>query len=95
MASIYKRKGDDKYTITYYERPGVRKSVRGCADRKATEALARTLESEAMLRRKGVIDAKVDQYATAEAKPLAILDSEDNVVGGHLADFHASMLAHA
>ncbi len=93
MASIYKRKGDEKYTISYYLRPGLRKEVRGCADRKATEALARKLENEAMLRRKGVIDAKADQYSAAEAKPLMARDADGKVTGGHLADFHASLLA--
>ena len=93
MASIYKRKGDEKYTISYYLRPGLRKEVRGCADRKATEALARKLENEAMLRRKGVIDAKADQYSAAEAKPLMAKDSDGKVTGGHLADFHAALLA--
>ena len=93
MASIYKRKGDDKYTVAYYPRPRVRRTVRGCADRKATEALARKLETEAMLRRKGIIDTKADQYAAANAGPLMERDAEDNVTGGHLADFHAAMLA--
>ncbi len=93
MASIYRRKGDDKYTISYHIRPGVRKEVRGCADRKATEALARKLESDAMLRREGVIDAKADQYSAAEAKPLMVKDADGKVTGGHLADFHAAMLA--
>jgi len=74
MASIYKRGGkrnrDRCWCITYYERPGVRRTVRGCRDRAATEALARKLEADAMLRREGVIDPKADAYAAAEAKPL-------------------------
>ncbi len=93
MASIYKRKGDTKYTISYYLRPGVRKQVRGSKDRQATEALARKLESDALLRREGVIDARTDRYSAAEGRPLIVKDAEDTVVDGHLADFHASLLA--
>ena len=64
MASIYRRRKGGRYAITYQVRPGVRKTVRGCKDRAATEALARKLEADAMLRREGVIDTKADQYAT-------------------------------
>ena len=87
MASVFKRGGrknrDGSYWIAYYERPGVRKVVRGCADRAATEALARKLEADAMLRRKGVIDTKADNYAAAEAKPLT----------EHLADLASALKA--
>ncbi len=93
MASIYKRKGEKKYTISYFLRPGVRKQVRGTADRQTTEALARKLESDAMLRREGVIDAVVDQYNAAEALPLVIKDADEKVVGGHLAEFYESLVA--
>jgi len=93
MASIYRRKKGGCYYITYQVRPGRRKTVTGCKDRAATEALARKLEADAMLRREGVIDTKVDQYAKAEAKPLMVKDAEGNVTGGHLAQFYASLLA--
>ena len=93
MASIYRRTKGGRYCITYQVRPGVRKTVRGCKDRAATEALARKLEADAMLRREGVIDTKADQYAKAEVKPLMVKDAEGNVTGGHLAQFYASLLA--
>lgn len=87
MASIYKRGGKANkngcYYITYKVSPGVRKTVRGCKDRAATEALARKLEADAMLRCEGVIDAKADQYAKAEARPLT----------EHLAEYHEVLLA--
>ncbi len=63
MASIYRRKGRNKnapWYIAYYERPGLRRVVRGCSDKAATEAYARKLEADAMLRRRGVIDTKAD-----------------------------------
>jgi len=93
MASIYRRKKKGPYYITYVIRHGVRKTVKGCRDRAATEALARKLEADAMLRREGVIDAKADQYAKAEARPLVDRDAEGKVIDGHLADYHAALLA--
>ncbi|GAH27835.1 unnamed protein product, partial [marine sediment metagenome] len=87
MASIYKRGGranrNGCYYISYYERPGLRRTVRGCRDLEATKALARKLEADTMLRRKGVIDARADQCARAETKPL----------DEHLRDLHADMIA--
>ena len=70
MASIYRRRKNGPYYITYFVRPRLRRTVKGCKDKAATEALARKLEADAMLRREGVIDAKADQYAKAEAVPL-------------------------
>jgi len=83
MASIYRRKKGGCYYITYQVRPGRRKTVTGCKDRAATEALARKLEADAMLRREGVIDTKAERYAAAETKPLM----------EHLAEYHAALLA--
>ena len=83
MASIYRRKKGGCYYITYQVRPHVRKTVKGCKDRAATEALARKLEADAMLRREGVIDAKADRYVAAEDKPLA----------DHVADLAAALKA--
>jgi len=93
MASIYRRKKGGTFYITYQVRPGQRKTVKGCKDRAATEALARKLEADAMLRREGVIDTRADQYAKAEARPLVDRDAGGKVAGGHLADHHAALLA--
>ena len=75
MASIYKRGGKSNrtgpYYIAYTDANGVRQTLRGCADRQATEQLARKLEAEVMLRKRGVIDEKADQYAQAEYIPLS------------------------
>jgi hypothetical protein len=88
MASVFKKARDRKrsgssWYIAYSDERGVRRSVKGCPDRAATEAMARKLESEAELRRRGVIDPRTDAYATHEARPLA----------DHLADFRASLVA--
>jgi len=83
MASIYRRKKGGCYYITYKVRPGVRKTVKGCKDRAATEALARKLEADAMLRREGVIDTRAEKLARSESLPLK----------DHLADFENVMRA--
>jgi len=83
MASIYRHGKKGPYYITYFVRPGVRKTLKGCKDKAATEALARKLEADAMLRREGVIDARADRYAAAEAKPL----------NEHVADLAAALKA--
>ena len=41
MASIYRRRKNGPYYVTYFVRPGQRKTVKGCKDKVATEALAR------------------------------------------------------
>ena len=70
MASIYRRKKNGPYYITYFLRPGQRKTVKGCKDRAATEALARKLEADAMLRREGIIDSTAEKLSRSEALPL-------------------------
>ena len=67
MASIYKRGGranrTGSYYIAYTDDKGVRRTVRGCADRQATEAIARKLEADVMLHKRGIIDAKAATLA--------------------------------
>jgi hypothetical protein len=76
MASVFKKARDranklGSWYIAYQDEHGRRRTVKGCPDKAATEALARKLESEAELRRRGVIDPKADAYAAHEARPLA------------------------
>src|SRR5512135_3191907 len=87
MASIFKRTRDRQrkgasWDIAYADENGIRRTVKGCPDKAATEAMARKLESEAELRRRGVIDPRADSYAGHEARPLA----------DHLADFRAYLI---
>jgi integrase len=70
MASIYRRKKGGYFYITYQVRPGQRRTVKGCKDRAATDALARKLEADAMLRREGIIDTQAEKLAHAEFLPL-------------------------
>ncbi len=76
MASVFKKARDRanklaSWYIAYQDEHGRRRTLKGCPDKAATEQLARKLESEADLRRRGVIDARAEAYAAHEAKPLA------------------------
>jgi integrase len=85
MASIFKkvkRKGSPWY-VDYFDEHGVRRRVKGCADRAATELIARKLESDVELRRRGVIDPESEQQAAAARRPLS----------AHIRDFHAALMA--
>ena len=83
MASIYRRKKGGTFYITYHVRPRQRRTVKGCKDKAATEALARKLEADVMLRREGVIDVRAEKLAQWESLPLK----------DHLADFENAMRA--
>jgi hypothetical protein len=87
MSSVFKRARDRKrpgssWYIAYADEDGIRRTVKGCPDKAATEAMARKLESEADLRRRGIIDPRTDAYAAHEARTLA----------EHLADWHAYLI---
>jgi integrase len=88
MASVFKRSRDRKrpgasWYIAYADERGIRRTVKGCPDKAATEGMARKLESEADLRRRGVIDPKADAYKENEARSLA----------DHLDDFRTMLHA--
>ncbi len=75
MASVYKRKRDKANTLASWyiacaDADGIRRTVKGCTDRAATEQMARKLETEAELRRRGLIDPRDEQFAADEAVPL-------------------------
>src|SRR3954453_21638007 len=74
MASVFKkdkRKKGAPWYIDYFDENGVRHREKGCADKTVTEQIARKLESDVELRRRGVIDARSDRYSEAEKRPLA------------------------
>ena len=68
MASVYK-KGRDKgkkrspYYIDYFDRDGERRTVKGPTDKGQAEQFAAKLENDAMLRRSGIIDPKLEELA--------------------------------
>jgi len=72
MASIYKRrKGkNEPYTIQYLDHEDKRRTAIGFTDKGLTEQLAGKLESEARLRRTGMIDPDLERMATTKRAPL-------------------------
>jgi hypothetical protein len=84
VASIFKkdkRRKNSPWYIDYFDEHGQRQRVKGCPDRTATEQIARKLETEVELRRRGLIDPKAERISEAARRP--ILD--------HLSDFIATL----
>lgn len=83
MASIYerhKRKGE-LYTIQYVDHLGKRRTVKGFTDKGLTEELAAKLETEARLRRTGLVDPRQDKVALHQRSDI----------NEHLLAFEASL----
>lgn len=97
MASIFKRKGKKsskhKWLIAYTDADGARRVVTGVTSKTITDEIATSLENEVALQRHGCIDKRLGQYSEAEAVPLIVKDADGEIVGGHVGDFHAAMLA--
>lgn len=71
MASIFKRNGKGNFVIQYTDHLGVRKEKASkTTDKRTAQALANKLESDAMLRRVGVIDPQVESFVKKAASPL-------------------------
>ncbi len=72
MASIFKRnkKKNQPWWIQYTDHLGKRKTAKGFTDKGLTEQLAGKLESEARLRKTGLIDPEQERYA--EVKQAAL-----------------------
>ena len=76
MASIWKRKSERRdpnanWNISYRDERGQRLTVTGCSDRRATEEIARKLESEVALRRRGVVSPVAERIVEAARVPIA------------------------
>src|SRR4051794_41419764 len=98
MASVFKRTRDRQrkgasWYIAYTDQNGIRRTVKGCPDKTATEGMARKLESEADLRRRGIIDPRTDAYSTHERRPLAdhLADWHDYLMGKGSTEKHAKL----
>jgi integrase len=85
MASVFKKSKSKgaPYYIDYFDEHRKRCRVKGCADKGASERIARKLESEVALRRRGVISARDDALAAHAGRPLA----------EHLDAWHARLTA--
>jgi len=93
MASIWKRKGAAKYSISYVDENGTRRTVPGLAGKSDSDRYAANLEAEADRRRRGLVDPLEQQRAEAARKPVIIRDAVGKIVGGHLRDFADGLAA--
>lgn len=75
MASIFKR-GDQSqkrrspYYVEYTDHHGKRQTVKGFTDKGLTEQLAAKLETETLLRKRGIIDPTLEHFAEQKKAPL-------------------------
>ena len=77
MASIYKRKKKgEPYWIQYTDHEGKRKTQKGFTDKALIEQLAAKLETEAMLRKTGLVDVEAEKLAEKKRSPLDDLISK-------------------
>ena len=87
MATFYQRKWKNgrksTWYIKYYDESGIRQTVKGFTDKKATEQFAHKLEQEAFLRKQGIIDPLADKIAQEGRKPIA----------DHMQDFYSNVLS--
>jgi len=84
MASIFRRdkkKRNSPYLIQYVDHEGKRRTESGFTDSALTEQLAGKLETEAALRRRGLIDPTQEELAKNRSTPIA----------EHLAAFEKSL----
>ena len=86
--SLYKRGGDDApkdapYILTWYDDRGKRRSKTLSSDKSACEQVQRKVTNEVMLLEEGVRDGK----------DLKVAEANRKLLGGHLDDFHADLLA--
>ena len=85
MASVFKkdkRKGAPWY-VDYTDEHGARRRVKGCPDRGVTDQIARKLEGDVELRRRGVTDARTDARVAHASRPLS----------DHMDDYRAYLTA--
>jgi hypothetical protein len=81
MTSLRKRGRVWYYRFT--DADGVRREIKGCPDRRETEAMLAVAEAETAKIRAGYIDPRAPAYLAHEARPLI----------DHLEDFRATLLA--
>jgi integrase len=86
MASIFKRskRKNEPYWIQYFDHLGKRKTAKGFSDKGLTEQLAAKLETEARLRKTGLVDAEREKFNETKLAPIA----------DHLAAFEVSLASH-
>ena len=72
MASTFKRNGKGFYIVSWYDHTGNRRAKSSrTTDKRSAERIAAKLESEAALRREGVVDPNLDVYAKEARRPIS------------------------
>ena len=72
MASVYKRKGNGPYIVSWYDHTGKRREKSSkTTDKRSADRIAAKLESDVALRREGVIDPRQDRFIANERIALA------------------------
>lgn len=97
MASVYQRGGKGRWIVAWTDENGNRRTlttkVSTRKGKRIAQQIASKLEADADLRRRGIIDTRLDHYSQGEKIPLVARDGEGQLVGGHLGDFHRAILA--
>ena len=71
MASIFKRKGDKRWTITWMGHDGNRcEKASGTTDKRLAERIGNDLDDQALERKRGLIDPAAERMAKERSKPL-------------------------
>jgi integrase len=71
MASVFKAKGAEKYTILFADEHGKRRKKIGYVSKRESERLAMKLEERAAQIRDGLIDPAAEGYRDHEGRPLS------------------------
>ena len=94
MASIFRRRGEGPYIISYFDQTGRRRERSSrTTDKKTADRIASKLEADVALRREGIIDAQADRVAAAARRPLELHMNEfrDDLNARGVTPKHAAM----
>lgn len=71
MASVFKKKGKGPWIIRWFDAGGrLHEKSSRTTDKRAADRIASQIEADVALRREGVIDPRLDQFAQADVRPL-------------------------
>jgi integrase len=72
MASVFRRKGDKRWTIAYFDHEGKRcEKASGTTDKRLAERIASELSDRELERVRGLVDPAAERLATHRTRPLA------------------------
>lgn len=72
MASVFKRKGDKRWTIAYFDHEGNRQErASGTSDKRLAERIASEWSDRELERVRGLVDPVAERLATERTRPLS------------------------